>query len=366
MNKQRSIIATVVSMTIALAAPYVVSAGVLDAEAGGPKQQERAERDMARDRERVAREQADREQVAREREYAAMVQAESEKATKAHSETRTLYGHSSEFPIEVPTQEISVRLDTNMSVNRDNNPARSRFGREGEGIHDREDRGHSKPNTKQTKASPPGPTVLESRPPLVDAKREDEYMIQIALIVKPPFTSTPLGQTLYPSQSTSDVVNATPTKNSRAGGYPGRLRSGGTKHHWGLDDPSADPVRDITRYMGTGIGKVVEARDAYNVREDNTREYLGKLVKIQFETEEGVWTSTTLHHRQILVERGDMVIPGQPIARGAGAGDQFNSDKAGKPHVHWELRLNGNIVNPLSGEVIKFVPKKDRPKARTT
>jgi hypothetical protein len=113
MNKHQSknFVAMVVSITVALAVPCVVSAGVLDAEAGGPKQRERAERDMARDRERIAREQADRAREQADREYAAMVeqakraQAESDKAAKAYSETRTLYGHSSELRIEVPEQE---------------------------------------------------------------------------------------------------------------------------------------------------------------------------------------------------------------------------------------------------------------------
>jgi len=59
-----------------------------------------------------------------------------------------------------------------------------------------------------------------------------------------------------------------------------------------------------------------------------------------------------MHHSDVLVKQGDEVRPGDPIAGGSGRGEQFKSPRAGGPHVHWEVRHNGVLVNPLSGEAI--------------
>jgi murein DD-endopeptidase MepM/ murein hydrolase activator NlpD len=62
----------------------------------------------------------------------------------------------------------------------------------------------------------------------------------------------------------------------------------------------------------------------------------------------------TMHHREVRVKRGDPVEPGQVIAIGAGNGDQFASDETGASHVHWTLRRNGVLVDPLSGAKVEI------------
>lgn len=166
--------------------------------------------------------------------------------------------------------------------------------------------------------------------------------------VKPPFTSTPLGQPLSADAPVTDKANATSTPNSPLGGYPGNTRSGGTKLHGGLDDPSKNPATDIVRWTGTGEGKVIKAGPAYT----KDHKYLGEGVVIEMKTETGTWTSSAIHLRGVSVDKDYIVKPGQQIGFGAGAGDQFKSAEAGDPHVHWEVRHNGQLVNPTSGEQV--------------
>lgn len=165
-------------------------------------------------------------------------------------------------------------------------------------------------------------------------------------VAKPPFTATPLGQPLPASVPASTNAKTTTTPNSPTGGLPGLTRSNQTQLHKGVDDPSSNPTDDITRFTGTSVGFVVRAGPAY----DKKGGYLGERVTIVTANDDGVWISTTMHHTKVLVTVGQTVNPGQEIAIGAGAGDQFKSTKAGKPHVHWELTRDGVSVNPLSGE----------------
>lgn len=188
---------------------------------------------------------------------------------------------------------------------------------------------------------------------------------------KPPFSATPLGQKLSASVPVTDNVKATRTRNSPYGGYSGYSRSRGTRKHGGLDDPShlerqprnlQESRRDVTRWTATRPGKVIEARDFYNLQKDkNGRlirepsgkpklEYLGKGVVIEFVDSNGDrYRSRTLHHYELAVKPNDTVRPGDVIAYGAGNGDQFKSPNAGKPHVHWELRRNGQLIDPTTG-----------------
>jgi len=167
---------------------------------------------------------------------------------------------------------------------------------------------------------------------------------------KPPFTKTPLGQPLsFPAPAT-DSINTTPTPNSPQGGFAGNTRSGGTKKHGGVDDPSKDVVnQDVVRYHGASEGVVTQAGPAYT--SDGT--YLGERVTIQVVTDAGVWESKTMHHEKVTVSKGDKVSPGDKIAEGSGKGEQFDSPQAGAPHVHWEVRLNGKKVDPVSGKPLE-------------
>lgn len=194
------------------------------------------------------------------------------------------------------------------------------------------------------------------KPDRVDAKRADESKVKEVIanneakqrirdVVKPPFSATPRMQPLNPNLQQSDTANTTPTKNSSKGGYPGPLRSGGKKNHYGVDEETENRETDVTYYTGPVEGTVIAVKEH--------PEY-GKWVTIQFTTDDGaVWTSKTMHHREILVKKDQKVGPGQAVAVGGGYGNQFKSKEAGKPHVHWEVTRDGKTVNPLSGEILR-------------
>jgi peptidase M23-like protein len=193
---------------------------------------------------------------------------------------------------------------------------------------------------------------------------------------KPPFYATPLGQDLHPNQPLTDSGRATPSGNSRLGGYPGLTRSAGTKGHEGFDDQGLMPhskdeegsgskasllrkwaTTVETRYTGVGRGTVVAAGPAYT----DKGVYLGQRVTIQYRDADGtVWESTTMHHRELRVVKDQHIEPGQVIAIGAGSADQFASNESGATHVHWTLRRNGVLVDPLSGATVT-VKKKGPP-----
>ncbi|MCA8958320.1 MAG: peptidoglycan DD-metalloendopeptidase family protein, partial [Planctomycetes bacterium] len=156
--------------------------------------------------------------------------------------------------------------------------------------------------------------------------------------VSPPFTATPLGQPL--TQDACNDARTTRTPGSVFGGYAGFTRSSGRQLHQGLDDPSRGLFRDVSRYHGTRPGTVIKVADDPR---------LGKQVDILMIDRNGAWVSRTLHHGDVLVRVGQRVAPDQAIATGAGFGSQFRSPRAGKPHVHWEVRRNGIAVDPLTG-----------------
>jgi murein DD-endopeptidase MepM/ murein hydrolase activator NlpD len=61
------------------------------------------------------------------------------------------------------------------------------------------------------------------------------------------------------------------------------------------------------------------------------------------------YLSTTMHHENIIVKKDDVTRPGQVIATGQGHGEQFYSGETGGAHVHWQLRRDGELIDPLTG-----------------
>ena len=98
-------------------------------------------------------------------------------------------------------------------------------------------------------------------------------------------------------------------------------------------------------------------------RRDGTRgAYVGEGVTVAYRDRNGhLWESTTMHHQRILVRPGDTVNYGQPLAVGSGYGDQFASPNAGAPHVHWQLRVDGEIVDPSTGMPYDYLFPERRP-----
>ncbi len=178
---------------------------------------------------------------------------------------------------------------------------------------------------------------------------EDEIIF--LQVVKPPFSATPLGQSLSYNSEVTDWVEATPTRNSELGGYPGYTRSGWTQYHNGFDERSLDPTYDDeVVYHGIKPGTVTRSSKA----KSRSGEYLGYRVEITFTDDEGnEWHTRTMHHKKVLVHKGDTVMPGQVIAIGSGEGDAFSGNLVGEKHIHWDLRRNGHQVDPLSGRVVK-------------
>jgi hypothetical protein len=181
------------------------------------------------------------------------------------------------------------------------------------------------------------------------------------LPLAPPFVASPLGQRIAgrgPRTDANDPLRSTPTPNSPAGGLTGFTRSQGQQPHRGFDDPSRFPRSDIsgrrtdiTRWTGSGQGTVTKVGPAYEIKRDGSRGlYVGQSVTIVMRDARGhVWESTTMHHQEILVRPGDRVSPLQPIARGSGIGDQFAQPTAGGPHVHWQVKVDGQRVDPITG-----------------
>lgn len=124
--------------------------------------------------------------------------------------------------------------------------------------------------------------------------------------------------------------------------------------HRGVDDAGKSSPVDVakwketvvTKYHGTGTGKVIDVGPA---RHKTTGEYLGEQVTISYTRDGSTWTSTTMHHKNILVKKGQEIAPGTDIAIGAGYGEQFGKPNAGDPHVHWSLQRDGVPVHPLNG-----------------
>jgi murein DD-endopeptidase MepM/ murein hydrolase activator NlpD len=118
-------------------------------------------------------------------------------------------------------------------------------------------------------------------------------------------------------------------------------------------------------YTGTGPGIVTFAGELCKTKADRNADdscikgkSMGKAVIIEYRDASGVWESTTMHHREVLVGPGQRVAPGQVVAVGAGEGDQFRTSNAGPAHVHWSLKRNRVLVNPLNGEplVLSRIP----------
>jgi murein DD-endopeptidase MepM/ murein hydrolase activator NlpD len=96
--------------------------------------------------------------------------------------------------------------------------------------------------------------------------------------------------------------------------------------HRGLDfsAPVGTPVRV------TGDGKVAAVQ---------TQRGFGKVVKVDHGN--GV-TTVYAHLDKILVKKGQRVARGEVIAHSG------NSGRSSAPHLHYEIRLSGRPVNPIS------------------
>lgn len=195
-----------------------------------------------------------------------------------------------------------------------------------------------------------------AKSPSTSSETENEVLEKV------PYTSTPLGRPI--TQNASEEIVTTPTPNNPIGGTPGYTRNGGKQIHEGLDLPLDVPIgtpnRDIiSRYTGTVPGVVISARPAYIYR-NGLRMSLGYQVTIKTKTQNHIYTSRTMHHAGVFVKPGDIVKNGDPIAFGGGVGDQFGKPGAGAPHVHWEVRRDGQLIDPRDGRELGPRPSSSR------
>ncbi|MCX8028165.1 MAG: M23 family metallopeptidase [Thermodesulfovibrionales bacterium] len=98
------------------------------------------------------------------------------------------------------------------------------------------------------------------------------------------------------------------------------------KRHYGIDIAT----KENTEIRAAGAGRVVFSSEA--------RGY-GKVVIVEHEN--GISTLYA-HNSKNLVSRGEMVEAGQVIALSGSSG------RSTGPHLHFEVRLNGEAVDPLS------------------
>ena len=102
--------------------------------------------------------------------------------------------------------------------------------------------------------------------------------------------------------------------------------TGKQTYHRGLD--FSVPVGTAVRVTGDGVAIVVQTQRGF-----------GKVLKVDHGN--GV-TTVYAHLDRILVAKGDRVRRGDVVARSG------NSGRSSAPHLHYEVRLGGRPVNPLS------------------
>ena len=120
---------------------------------------------------------------------------------------------------------------------------------------------------------------------------------------------------------------------------PGRLTSrfgnrthpifGGTRFHSGID-------------MGGGLGARVSAADGGTVTFAGSASGYGTLVVVSHGVVGGQDLSTAYAHMGRLT-----VTTGQSVSRGTQVGEIGNEGNSTGPHLHFEVRLDGNPVDPL-------------------
>jgi murein DD-endopeptidase MepM/ murein hydrolase activator NlpD len=102
-----------------------------------------------------------------------------------------------------------------------------------------------------------------------------------------------------------------------------------------IDDPAhVHPGLDIvcaegTPVLATAMGEVVMSGED---------EVYGKIVVLKHNDSV---TSLYGHNKEILVQEGDKVLPGSRIALSG------NTGKSTAPHLHYEIRINDEPINPL-------------------
>lgn len=102
--------------------------------------------------------------------------------------------------------------------------------------------------------------------------------------------------------------------------------------------------------FATPIGTpVISTGDGQVIRVANHR-YAGKYIAIK---EFGAFSTRYLHLSKILVHKG------QKVSRGQVIGLSGNTGRSTGPHLHYELHINGNPVNPITSKIpmLKSIPE---------
>ena len=129
------------------------------------------------------------------------------------------------------------------------------------------------------------------------------------------------GSFAWPSAHTTRVVSGF--------GYRIHPISGDRRHHNGID--IAAPGINGTNVLAAASGVVISSRTGWNGG-------FGNYVLIQHA---GGYTTLYAHNSANLVSAGTNVVQGQAIARVGSTGSSTG------PHIHFEIRLNGRLVDPM-------------------
>ena len=108
-------------------------------------------------------------------------------------------------------------------------------------------------------------------------------------------------------------------------------KTSGFGSRWGRQHKGID--------LAVSVGTTVYAADGGTVVEAQYSGSYGNVVMIDHQNGQ---ETRYAHNSKLLVKKGDKVYQGQPIAKSG------NTGRSTGPHVHFEIRFNGEPRNPLN------------------
>ncbi len=172
----------------------------------------------------------------------------------------------------------------------------------------------------------PGEAEVNAHITYVNGYETQREVLSSTTLREPTVTTKAVGTKEKP-RTASTGTYAWPTASHHINSYfGGRYIFGGYSYHSGLD-------------IRASYGSTISAADGGTVTFAGSKGTYGNLVIITHDN--GVQTYYA-HNSSLLVSVGQKVYKGQAIARAGSTG------RSTAPHCHFEIRVNGTAVNPLS------------------